>query len=160
MLAQHTDTPAARALRAQGVQFSEHHYEYEEGGGTRVSSRELGVPEHAVVKTLMMEDEAGNPLVVLMHGTKKVDTKALALAAGVKKINPCKPDRAFEHSGYIVGGCSPFGTKKRMPVYVERSILELERIYINGGQRGFLVGIAPGELVRLLAPVLVTVGRA
>jgi len=153
-------TPAVRLLKAQKVPFTEHFYRYEEHGGTRVSAQELGVDEHAVVKTLIMEDETGKPLVVLMHGDREVSTKALARQVGAKAIHICKPEVANRHSGYLVGGTSPFGTKKSMPVYVEDSILALERIYLNGGSRGFLVGLAPGDLVRLLAPTAVTVGIA
>lgn len=151
-------TPAVRALRAAGVSFTEHPYPYEEKGGTAVSSRELGVDEHSVVKTLIMEDERKNPLIVLMHGDLQVSTKELARLLGVKSVAPCTPETALKHSGYLVGGTSPFGTRKSMPVYVEETILELPRIYINGGKRGFLVGLDPREVVRLLKPVLVKVG--
>jgi Cys-tRNA(Pro) deacylase len=144
-------------LKHHRVAYTEHEYEYVEHGGTEVSSRALGVEEHAVVKTLVMQDEAGAPLLVLMHGDRKVSTKNLARQAGVKRIEPCKPEAAQRHSGYQIGGTSPFGTRKKLPVYLERSVLELPRIYINGGRRGFLVGIAPGEIVRTLAPVLVDV---
>jgi Cys-tRNA(Pro) deacylase len=150
-------TPATRLLREQGVAYTEHPYRYEERGGTRVSSRELGVDEHAVVKTLVMEDDTGAPLVVLMHGDREVSTKALARQLGRKSVLICRPEVAQRHSGYLVGGTSPFGTRKRMPVYVERSILALDRIYVNGGSRGFLVGIAPAELVRVLSPTPVDV---
>ena len=150
-------TPATRLLREQGVAYTEHPYRYEERGGTRVSSRELGVDEHAVVKTLVMEDDTGAPLVVLMHGDREVSTKALARQLGTKSVQICRPEVAQRHSGYLVGGTSPFGTRKRMPVYVERSILALDRIYVNGGSRGFLVGIAPAELVRVLSPTPVDV---
>jgi Cys-tRNA(Pro) deacylase len=153
----HSETPATRFLRAQAVAFEECFYEYVEKGGTAVSAQALGVPEHAVVKTLMMEDEDGRPLVVLMHGDRKVSTKNLARQAGCKRIEPCKPEVAQRHSGYQVGGTSPFGTRKKMPVYLERSVLALPRIWINGGRRGFLVAIDPGEIVRTLAPVLVEV---
>jgi Cys-tRNA(Pro) deacylase len=146
-----SETPATQLLRKHKVAFSEHPYEYEEHGGTSVSSRELGVEEHHVVKTLVMQDEAAKPLIVLMHGDCKVSTKNLARAIGCKSVEPCKPDVAQRHSGYLVGGTSPFGTKKAMPVYVEESILALETIYINGGRRGYLVGIAPGVLTELLA---------
>ena len=115
-----------------------------------MSARELGVPEHEVVKTLVMEDEAKRALIVLMHGDRKVSTKNLARQIGVKKVEPCTPEAASRHSGYLVGGTSPFGTRKRLPVYVEKTVLDLKRIYINGGKRGYLVGIDPGELVRLL----------
>ena len=151
-------TPAIRVLRAAGVAFTEHHYRYEEHGGTRVSARELCVDEHAVVKTLVMEDDGRAPLVVLMHGDLEVSTKQLARAIGRKHVEPCKPEVANRHSGYLVGGTSPFGTRKAMPVYVERTILDLPRIYINGGARGFLVGIAPADLVRVLNPTPVDVG--
>lgn len=151
-------TPATRLLRERGVAFTEHLYRYEERGGTRVSARELGVDEHAVVKTLVMEDEAKEPLLVLMHGDREVSVKALARALGRKTIQPCKPEVANRHSGYQVGGTSPFGTRRRMPVHLERSILELPTIYVNGGSRGFLVGLGPAELVRVLEPTLVDVG--
>jgi len=150
-------TPATRLLRARGVPFSEHHYRYEEHGGTRASARELGVDEHAVVKTLIMEDEVGRPLVVLMHGDREVSTKQLARTIGAKSVAPCKPDVANRHSGYLVGGTSPFGTRKSMPVYMEKTILDLPLMYINGGSRGFLVGIAPRDLVAVLSPALVEV---
>lgn len=153
-------TPATRLLREQGVAYTEHPYRYEEHGGTRVSARELGVDEHATIKTLVMEDEDREPLVVLMHGDREVSTKALARTVGKKTVQPCKPEVANRHSGYQVGGTSPFGTRKKMPVYMERSILELEKVYINGGSRGFLVGLAPAEIVRVLAPVLVDVAIA
>jgi len=151
-------TPAVRLLRAAGVSFAEHPYAYEEKGGTAVSARELGVDEHSVVKTLIMEDERKSPLIVLMHGDRQVSTKELARVMGVKSVVPCAPETAFRHSGYQVGGTSPFGTRKHMPVYLEESILELPQIYINGGKRGFLVGIDPKDVVRLLKPVLVRVG--
>ncbi len=151
-------TAAIRELRDQKVAFTDHLYEYEEKGGTAVSARELGVPEHAVVKTLVMEDDSRNPLVVLMHGDLKVSTKELARVIGVKTIAPCNPDTANKHSGYVVGGTSPFGTRRKMPVYMEESILALPKIYINGGKRGYLVGIDPKEAVRLLSPKLVKVG--
>lgn len=151
-------TAAIRELRANKVEFSDHLYEYEEKGGTAVSARELGVDEHAVVKTLVMEDEGRNPLVVLMHGDLKVSTRELARIIGVKTIAPCNPDTANRHSGYLVGGTSPFGTRRKMPVYMEETILELPKIYINGGKRGYLVGVDPKEVVRVLAPKLVRVG--
>jgi Cys-tRNA(Pro) deacylase len=146
-----SETPATQFLRKHGVAFSEHPYDYEEHGGTSVSSRELGVDEHHVVKTLVMQDEAAKPLIVLMHGDCKVSTKNLARAIGCKSVEPCKPDVAQRHSGYLIGGTSPFGTRKTMPVYVEESILALETIYINGGRRGFLVGIAPAVLTTTLS---------
>jgi Cys-tRNA(Pro) deacylase len=148
---------ATRLLREQGVPFTEHLYRYEDRGGTRVSARELGVPEHAVIKTLIMEDEAREPLVVLMHGDREVSVKSLARLLGKKTIQPCKPEVANRHSGYQVGGTSPFGTRRAMPVYMERSILELSKIYLNGGARGFQVGLAPADAVRVLQPTLVDV---
>jgi Cys-tRNA(Pro) deacylase len=151
-------TAAIRELRTHNVAFTDHLYEYEEKGGTTVSARELGVDEHAVVKTLVMEDDARQPLIVLMHGDLKVSTKELARVIGVKTIAPCNPDTANRHSGYVVGGTSPFGTRKKMPVYMEQSILELPRIYINGGKRGYLVGVDPKDVARVLAPVMVKVG--
>lgn len=151
-------TTAVRELRANKADFTDHLYEYEEKGGTAVSARELGVPEHAVVKTLVMEDDARSPLIVLMHGDLKVSTKELARIIGVKTIAPCNPETANRHSGYMVGGTSPFGTRKKMPVYMEETILELPKIYINGGRRGYLVGIAPKEVLRVLSPKLVKVG--
>lgn len=144
-------TPAVLALRAAKVVFTPHFYAYEEKGGTAVSSRELSVDEHAVVKTLVMADDKAAPLIVLMHGDRKVSTKALARIIGVKSVEPCTPEAAQRHSGYRVGGTSPFGTRKKMPVYVERSILELPEIFINGGSRGFLVRLVPAVLKTLLA---------
>jgi len=146
-----SETPATALLRKHKVPFTEHPYEYEEHGGTTVSARELGVDEHHVVKTLVMQDEAAKPLIVLMHGDCKVSTKNLARNIGCKSVEPCKPEVAQRHTGFMVGGTSPFGTKKAMPVYVEESILGLETIYINGGRRGFLVGIAPRVLSEVLA---------
>jgi Cys-tRNA(Pro) deacylase len=145
-----SETPATAFLKKHGVAFTEHPYEYVERGGTKASSDALGVDEHHVVKTLVMEDDAKKPLVVLMHGDREVSTKNLARQTSRKHIEPCKPDVAQRHSGYQVGGTSPFGLRKPMPVFVEESILALERIYINGGRRGFLVGIDPKELVRVL----------
>ena len=150
-------TSATRLLREKGVAYTEHLYRYEEKGGTAVSARELGVEEHAVVKTLVMEDEQGEPLVVLMHGDREVSTKALARQLGRRSVQICKPEEAHRHSGYQVGGTSPFGTRKKMPVCVERGVLDLPRIYLNGGSRGFLVGIEPQELVRLLEATVVDV---
>lgn len=148
-------TPATQFLAAQGVAYTEHEFEYLEHGGTGHSSKMLGVPEREVVKTLIMENEKGEPLVVLMHGDRKVSTKELARAAGVKRIVPCKPETATRHSGYLIGGTSPFGTRKRMPIFLEKTVLDLPRIYINGGRRGYLLGMVPAELVRVLSPVLV-----
>jgi Cys-tRNA(Pro) deacylase len=145
-----SETPATAMLRAAGVAFTEHPYDYVEHGGAAESSRQLGVPLHEVVKTLVMQDERAQPLVVLMHGDREVSTKSLARAIGCKSVEPCKPDVAQRHSGYLVGGTSPFGTRKAMPVVVQASVLELPRILINGGRRGYLVGIAPRVLVDLL----------
>lgn len=145
-----SETPATAFLKQHGVVYTEHPYAYQEHGGTEVSARELGVDEHAVVKTLVMEDQDAKPLLVLMHGDRKVSTKNLARQAGVKSIAPCKPEVAMRHTGFLIGGTSPFGTRKAIPVYAEKSIFELPKIYINGGRRGFLVGIAPAELERVL----------
>lgn len=145
-----SETPATHWLRHQGVAFGEHVYDYVEHGGTAVSAAALGVDEHAVVKTLVMEDESGRPLIVLMHGDRKVSTKNLARQTGRKRIEPCVPEVAQRHSGYQVGGTSPFGTRKPLPVFVERSVLALERIYINGGRRGYLVSIDPAVLTTQL----------
>jgi Cys-tRNA(Pro) deacylase len=151
-------TPAVRLLRAEKVTFTEHLYAYEEKGGTAVSARELGVDEHSVVKTLIMEDEGKNPLIVLMHGDRQVSTKELARLIGVKTVSPCAPDTAHRHSGYLVGGTSPFATRRTMPVYMEETILELPRVLINGGKRGFLVDLDPKDAARVLRPTLVKVG--
>ena len=153
-----SETPATKFLRDKAVAFTEHVYEYEAHGGTGVSARELGVAEHAVVKTLVMEDEAKSPLIVLMHGDRTVSTKNLARQAGRKSVRPCRPEVAQRHTGYMVGGTSPFGTRKAMPVYVEKSVLELPQIYINSGRRGYLVGLDPKRLLELLDPVAVEVG--
>jgi Cys-tRNA(Pro) deacylase len=144
------ETPATLFLKRHGIAHSNHLYAYEEHGGTRISARELNVSEHAVVKTLVMEDEAGKPLIVLMHGDRKVSTKDLARQVGVKKVAPCQPTVAQRHTGYMVGGTSPFGTKKELPVYIEQSILDLPLIYINGGRRGYLVGVHPHDILRVL----------
>lgn len=151
-------TAAVRQLRAAKVLFSDHLYDYEEKGGTAVSSRQLGIDEHSVIKTLVMEDETSHPLIVLMHGDQQVSTKELARLLGVKQISPCTPETAQKHSGYLVGGTSPFGTRQQMPVYMEGSIAALPKIYINGGKRGYLVGMDPAELIGVLRPRLVTVG--
>jgi Cys-tRNA(Pro) deacylase len=155
-----SETPATLFLKQHGVAYSEHSYEYVEHGGTRVPAAALGVDEHAVVKTLVMEDEAKRPLVVLMHGDLEVSTKNLARQARVKRVAPCAPETAQRHSGYQIGGTSPFGTRKALPVYMERTILELPQIYVNGGRRGFLVGVDPKEILRVLKPALVEVGLA
>jgi Cys-tRNA(Pro) deacylase len=151
-----SETPATTWLRRHGVAFSEHPYDYVEHGGTAESARQLGVDEHAVVKTLVMQDDKADPLIVLMHGDRQVSTKNLARALGVKSVEPCSVEVAQRHSGYLVGGTSPFGTKKAMPVCVEASVLALPRIWINGGRRGFLVGIEPVVLSRLLEARSVT----
>ena len=151
------ETPATKFLKANQVPFSSHLYAYEEHGGTKVSARELNVDEHVVIKTLIMEDEAAKPLIVLMHGDCKVSTKELARQIGRKKVESCKPEVANRHSGFLVGGTSPFGTKKQMPIYIEKTILDLPLIYINGGRRGFLVGVHPHDLMRALSPTVVEV---
>ena len=145
-----SETPATQFLRRHQVIFSEHPYAYEEHGGTAVSARALGVDEHHVVKTLVMQDEAAKPLLVLMHGDCKVSTKNLARQIGRKSVEPCQPDVANRHSGYLIGGTSPFATRKVMPVYIEQSILDLEKIYINGGRRGYLIGLAPQSILAVL----------
>ncbi len=150
-------TPAIRVLRAAGISYTEHPYAYEERGGTAVSARELGVAEHAVVKTLVMEDDHRTPMIVLMHGDRQVSTRELARTIGVRSVSPCTPEDAHRYTGYVVGGTSPFGTRRSMPVYMEKTILDLPRVYINGGRRGFLVGVPPGDIVRVLSPVLVRV---
>ena len=145
-----SETPATKFLREHGVPFTEHVYDYVDHGGTAESSKQLGVPEHEVIKTLVMQDERAQPLIVLMHGDKQVSTKNLARQIGAKSVEPCKPEVAQRHSGFMVGGTSPFGLRKPMPVYVEETALALPRICINGGRRGFLVGIAPQVLVDLI----------
>jgi Cys-tRNA(Pro) deacylase len=153
-------TPAVHALRRHGLSFTEHEYRYELKGGTRVSSRELGVDEHHVVKTLVMEDETKAPLVVLMHGDREVSTKQLARQIGVKTVKPCAPEVAERHTGYQVGGTSPFGMRKPLPIYMEESITRLDRIYVNGGRRGFLVCVDPREVATVLEAGLVNVAVA
>lgn len=153
------ETPATRYLRQHRIAHSTHLYEYEEHGGTTVSARELNVAEHAVVKTLIMQDENAHPLIVLMHGDMQVSTKELARQSGHKRIEICPAAVANRHSGYLVGGTSPFATKRSMPVFMERSILDLPLIYINGGRRGFLVGIHPHDVLQTLNPQLVEVGQ-
>jgi Cys-tRNA(Pro) deacylase len=144
------ETPATKYLRQHDVTYSSHFYEYEDHGGTSISSRKLGVSEHVIVKTLIMQDELGKPIVVLMHGDCKVSTKELARQAGCKRIEPCRPDVANRHTGFLVGGTSPFGIKKKMPIYIQRTILDLPQIYINGGRRGYLICLSPLEFTRLL----------
>ena len=153
-------TPAVHALRKHGLAFTEHEYRYEHKGGTAVSARELGVDEHHVVKTLVMEDETKAPLIILMHGDREVSTKNLARAIGTKSVAPCTPEVADRHSGYQVGGTSPFGLRRQMPIYLQQTIAELPLIYINGGARGFLVAIDPKELVRVLRPTLVDAAQS
>jgi Cys-tRNA(Pro) deacylase len=155
-----TVTPAIRVLRGGNVKYSVHFYQYEDKGGTFHSAKELGVDEHCVIKTLIMEDDGKNPIIVLMHGDLQVSTKELARFLGVKSVAPCVPATAARHSGYQVGGTSPFGTRKAMPVYMEATILDMPKIFINGGKRGYLVSLEPQEVLRLLKPVLVKVGIA
>ena len=150
-----SETPATTMLKQHHVTYTEHLYDYIEHGGTNVSSASLGVDEHHVVKTLIFENDKRQPLCVLMHGDRKVSTKELARQIGVKRVAPCTPEDAHRHSGYQVGGCSPFGLRKPMPVFMEQSILEIDKIFINGGKRGFLVGMAPQDVVRLVKPQLV-----
>ncbi len=152
-------TNATRLLRDKGIAYTEHLYRYEDHGGTRVSARELGVEEHAVVKTLVFEDDRRQPFLILMHGDREVSTKELARQIHAKTVHPCAPEVANRHSGYLVGGTSPFGTRRGMPVYVEAGILELARIYINGGSRGFLVGMDPKDLAKALEIRPVTVAQ-
>ena len=146
-----SETPATQMLRGAGVAFTEHPYDYVDHGGTAESAKQLGVDEHSVVKTLVMQDEKAQPLIVLMHGDRQVSTKNLAREIGAKSVEPCKPEVAQRHSGYLVGGTSPFGLRKVMPIYVEAGVLDLPKIHINGGRRGFLVGIAPQVLTQLLS---------
>jgi Cys-tRNA(Pro) deacylase len=150
-------TPAVRVLRDNKVKFTEHPYRYVDRGGTAESARQLGVNEHAVVKTLILEDEQKRAMIVLMHGDKEVSTKELARIIGVKRVEPCSPEAAQKHSGYMVGGTSPFGTRKSMQVYLEETIHDLPKIYINGGRRGYLVGISPLDLMKVLNPIPIKV---
>lgn len=152
-------TAAVRVLRQHKIAYTEHLYDYVDKGGTAESSRQLGVAEHAVIKTLVMEDELRKPLIVLMHGDCETSTRNLARQTGRKHIEPCTPDTASKHTGYLVGGTSPLGTRKPMPVYIEKSVLELERIYLNGGKRGFLVGLDPRALLPVLQAQLVEVAN-
>jgi len=153
-----SETPATQLLKKLGVSFTEHAYEYVDHGGARESARQLGLDLHQIAKTLIMEDEHARPLIVIMHGDREVSTKNLARHIGVKKIEPCKPEVAQRHSGYMVGGTSPFGTRKKMPVWVEASLLALERIYVNGGRRGYVIGIEPQALASALGAKPVEVG--
>ena len=159
-MTKHSETPATSMLKQHGITYTEHVYEYVERGGTSVSSSSLGVDEHHVVKTLIFEDDKRQPLCVLMHGDRKVSTKELARQIGARRVAPCKPEDATRHSGYQIGGCSPFGLKKPMLVYMEESILALDRILINGGKRGFLVGMSPQDMVRVVNPGLVNAALA
>lgn len=152
-------TPATRFLDTHKISYTIHEYEYQDRGGTARSSSLLGVDEHIVVKTLVMETQDKAPLLILMHGDFQVDTKALARAVGAKSISPCKPEVANRHTGYLIGGTSPFGTAKALPVYMEKTIADLEEIFINGGGRGFLVKLSPKDLIRVLNPTLVTASR-
>lgn len=154
------ETPATRFLKQHKIAFSTHLYNYVEHGGTALSARELNLAEHSIVKTLIMEDESGQPLIMLMHGDCKVSTKELARQAARKRIEPCRPEVANRHSGYLIGGTSPFATRKKMPVYIEKTILDLPLIHINGGRRGFLVGIHPHDLLKVLAAIPVSVKLA
>lgn len=155
-----SETPATAFLKAHGVTYTEHVYDYVEHGGTAVSSTALGVDEHQVVKTLVFEDDKRTPLVILMHGDRKVSTKELARQIGAKRVAPCAPADALRHSGYQVGGCSPFGLRKPLPIYMERTVAALPSIFINGGRRGYLLGMTPGGVMRALAPTLVDVALA
>lgn len=150
-------TTAVRELLEHKVDFTSHYYKYEERGGSAASSKQLGVDEHIVIKTLIMETETKSPLIVLMHGDRQVSTKNLARLMNVKLVTPCDPEIANKHSGFLVGGTSPFGTRKKMPVYIQKTILDLDRIFINGGKRGFLVNLRTADLVRVLAPISVDV---
>ncbi len=150
-------TQAIRTLKEHGVNFSLCPYKYKEKGGTSLAAKELNVDEHLTVKTLTMEDEKGNPLLILMHGDKKVSTKALARALGVKTVRPCEPQVAYKHTGYFVGGISPFGTKKPLKVFIEASIMDLPKIYINAGKKGLLTEMSPADLARILKPTTVSV---
>jgi Cys-tRNA(Pro) deacylase len=152
-------TSAIRFLREHQVDFIERPYKYEEHGGTEIAAKELGVEEHLAIKTLVMEDDQKAPFIILMHGDKQVSTKELARTIGVKSVNPCTPEVALKHTGYMVGGISPFGTKKVLPVYVEETILSLPRIFINAGRRGLLAEMSPSDLVSILNPIPVRVAR-
>jgi Cys-tRNA(Pro) deacylase len=152
-------TAAVRFLRAAAVEFQGHPYDYVDGGGTHQFALQAGVDEHAVVKTLIMEDDAASPLIVLMHGDREVSTRALARLTGAKSIHPCEPAKAQRHSGYRVGGTSPFATRRPMPVYCEASIAELPVIYINGGKRGYIISLRPKDMLELLKPTLVHAAR-
>lgn len=153
-----SETPATQLLKKLGVPYTEHPYDYVDHGGARESAKQLGVDLHQVAKTLIMEDERARPLVVVMHGDREVSTKNLARQIGAKKVEPCTPEVAQRHSGYLVGGTSPFATRKKMPVWVEAGLLEFPHIYLNGGRRGYLIGIRPQVLLDVLGAGTVTVG--
>jgi Cys-tRNA(Pro) deacylase len=155
-----SETPATQLLRRNRIEFNEHPYDYVEHGGARESARQLGVDPHQVAKTLIMEDEHGRPLVILMHGDCDVSTKNLARQTGVKKISPCTPENAQKNSGYQVGGTSPFGTRKKMPVWIEATLLDYPIIYMNGGRRGYLISLAPSTVTTLLGAKPVNVALA
>lgn len=159
MNSKHPDTPATRFLQSHRIAFAPLLYPYEEHGGTRVAADALNLPEHAVIKTLVFENESGKPLIVLMHGDRDVALKTLATEIGAKTVHPCKPDVAQKHTGYQVGGTSPFGLRKPMPIYMERSVLDLPLIYINGGKRGFLVAIHAHDLMQSLQPTTLNIAR-
>lgn len=150
-------TAAVRALRAAGVEFEARPYDYVEHGGTTRSAEQLGVDEHRVIKTIVLEDERSRPLLVLMHGDRRISTKRVANLVSAKSIRPCDPATVTKHTGYLVGGTSPFGTRTALPVYMQRTLLSLDRVVINGGKRGFLVELSPGDIVRVLTPELVDV---
>jgi Cys-tRNA(Pro) deacylase len=150
-------TPAIRTLKAASVSFSLHPYPYEDKGGTATASAALGIDEHRIIKTLVMEEDSGKPFIVLMHGDKQVSTKKLARQVGVKTVQPCPPSKAEKRVGYVVGGISPFGTRQALPVYMETSIEHLPEIYINAGKRGLLLSMKPDDLIAILHPVRVTV---
>lgn len=150
-------TTAVRLLKEKSIQFEPAFYEYEEKGGTTVSSRELGVDEHVVIKTLIMEDDNKKPMIVLMHGDRQVSTKQLARELGVKSVKPCEPDVANRHSGYVVGGTSPFATKKQTNVIMQKTIADLDFIFINGGKKGFLVKVATADVIKILQPKLIEI---
>ena len=153
-------TTAVRALRTAGIAFTPHPYKYVDRGGTRTFAEQAGVDEHAVIKTLVMEDDAKRPFVVLMHGDREISTKELAKVRGVRFVRPCVPETAERYSGYKIGGTSPFGLRRQLPVYVEETILDLPKVYINGGKRGFLVGIDPKDLSRILTTFAVRVAAS
>jgi Cys-tRNA(Pro) deacylase len=155
----HPDTPATRLLSSEGVEYTDHFYTFEEGGGTAVPAKELNVDEHSVIKAIVLEGD-GKPLIILMHGDMRASVKELARAAGVRAVTPCGPQRAFEYTGYETGGISPFGTLTIMPVYMEETILNLRKVYINGGRKGYLAGMDPYDAVRVLRATLVKVGSA